>query len=602
MRSTNCTCATPDVQRKQRRLGAASAIGYSLVLAALTWHPSFVKGADEKAAADKAAPTAFVMLSGTGDLLGNAEYLLKLTNPVEQKQWSILKSYFDVFLIGADSKLPTRIGVVFGENADRYVWSVPVANLQNFRKNNIAQILTPHIRNLGADLYKLGNGRPGDFNGYMLYVAPYAHIGETKDDVTGVPADPRPELQPLASRKFMAAVELRNKQIDAASQAKRHQLFQSTRKQSLAALKKEKGEKPADFDLRKQAAEIELNEAEWFFAECEHAQVGLTLDRTAGNGRVDIELTPIAGTPLAQSVEQLQTKASHFANVEKSADPILSARFNHPLSEVRKKTASAMATLAKDRLKARAAGDEKLSADAKQATDQIIDQTFALIEAGFKAGLADGFIDVHKGKSGKNVLLAAAWTPDGTKVGDILALLPKARAGENVKLNVAEESGVKIHSVDLTKDQHPHWTDFIGASTLYVGSSKEAVWCAAGDGALEALKAAIKKTTQPAPAGAEKAPWGELIVRLKPWVEEIATEPPKKKGDDRYRKMLLSSFEGGDDQLSVRMTRQENKIVGEITLQKGLLRFAGKAASDFSRENLDESSQKSSKQARQNGN
>jgi hypothetical protein len=259
-----------------------------------------------------------------------------------------------------------------------------------------------------------------------------------------------------------------------------------------------------------------------------------------------------------------------------------------------------MATLAKDRLKARAAGDEKLSADAKQATDQIIDQTFALIEAGFKAGLADGFIDVHKGTSGKNVLLAAAWTPDGTKVGDILALLPKARAGENVKLNVAEESGVKIHSVDLTKDQHPHWIDFIGASTLYVGSSKEAVWCAAGDGALEALKAAIKKTTQPAAAGAEKAPWGELIVRLKPWVEEIATEPSKKKGDDRYRKMLLSSFEGGDDQLSVRMTRQEHKIVGEITLQKGLLRFAGKAASDFSRENLDESSQKSSKQARQN--
>ncbi len=116
-----------------------------------------------------------------------------------------------------------------------------------------------------------------------------------------------------------------------------------------------------------------------------------------------------------------------------------------------------------------------------------------------------------------------------------------------------------------------------------------------------ALKAAIKKTTQPAPAGAEKAPWGELIVRLKPWLEEAATEPPKKKGDDVYRKMLLSSFEGGDDQLSVRMTRQQNKIVGEVVMQKGLLRFAGKAAADFSRQNLDESTQKGSKQARQNG-
>jgi hypothetical protein len=154
----------------------------------------------------------------------------------------------------------------------------------------------------------------------------------------------------------------------------------------------------------------------------------------------------------------------------------------------------------------------------------------------------------------------------------------------------------------LTKDLHPHWNDLIGATTLYVGSAKEAVWAAAGDGALEALKAAIKKAAQPAPAGAEKAPWGELVVQLKPWVEEAASEPSKKKGDDHYRKMLLSSFQGNDDQLSVRMTRQQNKIVGQIEIQKGLLRFAGKAASDFSRDNLDESTQKkSSKQAGQNG-
>ena len=66
--------------------------------------------------------------------------------------------------------------------------------------------------------------------------------------------------------------------------------------------------------------------------------------------------------------------------------------------------------------------------------------------------------------------------------------------------------------------------------------------------------------------------------------------------------MLLSSFEGADDQFAGTVKRQDNKLVGEITMQKGVLRFAGKAASDFSRENLDESSQKkSSKQARQNG-
>jgi len=585
------------------RTRAAHLIGYSLIVAAIAWLPTVLKAADDKVAPNEAAPSAFVVLTGADDLFANAEYLLQLTSPIEQKQWPVLKSYLEVFLVGVDTKLPTRVGVIFGEKANRQVWSVPVSNMPKFRKDNIASILTPRVKEVPPPpgLYKLGSGRKDDFNGFMLYAAPYAHIGETKDDVTGVPADPRPAMQALLTRQFMAAVELHNTKTDAASQTKRRELFQTTRKQTLAALKKEKGEAAADFDLRKQALAIELDEAEWFFAECEQALVGLTLDRSKEVGRIDIEMTPIAGTPLAQSVEQLQTKPSHFANVEKNAEPVLAARLNHPLSEVRKKTAAAMAALAKARLKARADADAKLSADEKQATKQIIDQSFALIEEGFKAGLADGFVDVHKGASGKNVLLAGVWTPDGTKVGDILALLPKARAGENVKLNVAEESGVKIHSVDLTKDQHPHWNDFIGATTFYVGSSKEAVWCAAGEGALEALKAAIKKTTQPPAAGAEKAPWGEWIVRLKPWVEQVANEPPKKKGDDRYRKMLLSSFQGGDDLFSVRMTRQDHKIVGEVVLQKGILRFAGKAASDFSRENLDERSQKSSKQAGQNG-
>lgn len=575
-----------------------------LVLALGAGRPAAVLAADE-AAAEKAAPTAFVMLPGNQDLLADAHYLLDLTNPTEQKQWPILKDYFEVFLIGVDPKLPTRVGVVFGEKSDRYVWSVPVKNFAKFKKDNVASIITPRIKQTQPQppLYKLGSGRKDDYNGFMLFTTPYAHIGETRADVTQVPADPRPELQPLAAKGYMAAVELENKQTDSASQAKRHELFQITRKQSLDGLKKDKNEKPEDFELRKKALEIQLGEMEWFFAESQQAHLGLAVDRNAGTGKLDLDVTPIAGTGLAQSIEQLQTKPSHFANIEKRSDPILSFRLNHPLSDVRKKTASAMATLAKDRLKVRTDADEKSSADQKEAMKHIIDQMFALIEAGFQAGLADGFIDVHKGPSGKNVLLAASWTPDGSKVGDILSLFPKARAGENVKMNVAEESGVAIHSVELTKDHSPHFLNFIGETTLYVGSAKEAIWVAAGEGALDSLKAAIKKAAQPAPAGAEKTPFFDFVIKLKPWAEEIATEPSKKKGDDKYRKMLVASFEGNDDQLAGTVKRQDNKLVGEITMQKGVLRFAGKAASDFSRENLDESSQKKkgSKQARQNG-
>ena len=233
-------------------------------------------------------------------------------------------------MIAVDPKQPTRIGVIFGKKADRYVWSVPVTNFNKFKRQNVASIITPRIREVGANLYKLGNGRATDFNGYMLNAPPYVHIGEQQDDVTQVPADPRPELKAIKPPNLLAAVELRNKQTDAASQAKRREIFKATRTRSLAAVKKEKGESPADFEARKKALDIELGEAEWFFSECEHAHFGAAIDKTSGTGRFDIEMTPIAGTPLAQSVEQLQTKASHFANVPKTP-----SRFCRPGSTIR---------------------------------------------------------------------------------------------------------------------------------------------------------------------------------------------------------------------------------------------------------------------------
>jgi hypothetical protein len=298
---------------------------------------------------------------------------------------------------------------------------------------------------------------------------------------------------------------------------------------------------------------------------------------------------------LGKAVALLGVKPSYFANVAKSKDPILSLRVNHPLTDARKKTATAMAGLLQKRFLALSAADDKLTAEQKEASNQLVEKAKELLEGGINAGNADGFMDVHPATGGKHAMLGAFRAADGTKITELLNLFPKARPGSTVKLDVAEESGVKIHSVDLAANSFPSLVSLIGSKLVYVGGSKDAVWAAAGEGALEALKAAIKSTAQPAAAGAEKAPFGEFVVKLKPWVEGVATDLPKKKGEGAYRKIALSAFQGGDDQLSVKLEKQDNKIVGAIVAQKGLLRFAGKVAADFSRENLDEGSDKAKK-------
>lgn len=158
-----------------RTFRAVTLIGCTLAVAALALRPAALTAADESDT-DKAQPTAFVMLAGSDELMVGAHYLLNLTNATEQKQWPVLKSYFEVFLVGVDPELPTRVGVFFGEKSDRYVWSVPVGKFSKFRKDNVASIITPRIKVVGANLFKLGNGRAGGVNGYMLYTPPYAHI------------------------------------------------------------------------------------------------------------------------------------------------------------------------------------------------------------------------------------------------------------------------------------------------------------------------------------------------------------------------------------------------------------------------------------------
>ncbi|HXY37855.1 MAG TPA: hypothetical protein VEI07_26750, partial [Planctomycetaceae bacterium] len=407
-----------------------------------------------RAADQSAAPSVTVVVAGADDILADVKYLLMLTDTNEQKQWKVLKDYLEVFLIGVDRKLPTRVDLVFDEKANRMVWTIPVSDFPNFRKNNIAAILTPRIKDTGNGWWKLGSGKPNDFNGWLQNTPPYDRIGETKEDINLFPADPRPVVDPILARHFALAVDVQNKQTDAAALAKRHELFKGTRKQTLSAMKKETGETPADFELRKKATEIEMDELDWFFTEAEHALVGVTLDTNKNLGRADIELTPIANTSLAQNVAQLCTRPSLFANVERSKQPTLAFSINHPLGDVRKKAAIAMSSLVRDRLKVRVDSDEKRTAEQKDAAKQIIDKAYAMVESGIKAGAADGFIDVHAGKSGKNVFLAGTRTADGTRLDEIISLMPKAYDGATVKLNVAEESGVKIHSIEFAKGKH----------------------------------------------------------------------------------------------------------------------------------------------------
>ena len=92
----------------------------------------FVHGA---MAAEETTHRVSIVTAGANELLAGVEYIVGLTNEKEQKQWPVLKDYFDVFLEGIDGDLPIRIDLLLDPEGTRYVSSFPFSKLKDFREN-----------------------------------------------------------------------------------------------------------------------------------------------------------------------------------------------------------------------------------------------------------------------------------------------------------------------------------------------------------------------------------------------------------------------------------------------------------------------------------
>jgi hypothetical protein len=536
--------------------------------------------------ADEAnSPSAKIALKSPIEVLNDLDIIMGLTTPVEQRQLPIVKDFIEVFLVGVDRTLPVRVDVKFGGKIPRQVWSVPIADFKKFREDTLLG-LGLKAKQQGA-FYKLPAQAKGGFEGWMKYAAPYASIAEKQTDLPQ--GDPSLGLKELLGPTADIAAEAENTKTDAPAQTDRRKTFQESRKEILGAIKKKKDEKQADFDLKKKIIEYQLDEAEWFFAETQKLVMRWKTDATKNQGLAELELTPIAGTSLESAIVPLGTTPSHFATIEQSKDSILSGRLNHPLDEQRKKTLTGLSSTLRARAKEAADTDTELSAGEKDASKKLADMVFDLLDAGTNAGMLDGFIEAHSNASGKNTLVCGFRNPDGTKVSDILKLFPESRKGREAKLDADSEGDVKIHQVKIHEKDHPHYQAFFGGPNLYIGSSKDAVWVAAGENALPELKATIKKRGEGTPAASPV--FGKLFLKMEPWMKLRHDRDPKQ-GNPQLRKLGLEAFAQGADFISGELRQEGKKITGKMLVETGVLRFVGKGIADFSRENLDDSQPK----------
>ncbi len=546
-------------------------------------------GNDLSVQAEDKEPQLRLMQTGGTRLIQDLESVMSLTSSQEQKETANLKETLNASLVGMSMDRLMRMDVLFGDGPVRYRPSFPIANEREFWNDNLIKNGIQKGRRGSNSLFSL----KGAYEGYMRIRDGYAMFGEKRSDLPLNAKAPDQEIAHLAKLTDNAAIELINAPDGLAERKKSfNNPEHGLRQELLKELLKTKSESQDAFDVRELAFKHQLAELERLYVETEYSLLVAKFDPVKKTSTMDLDFRPIAKTALEESILALNQSPLSFANVPKSAKSNLSLRMKFPLDEMRQTHFTETFTLLTKIAHKEADKSETKNAAQKSATHEVIDLGQKLLLANVKKGIMDGFFEAHPNPDGTNTAISAFKAADGNAPLAILKLLEKTRDDQQVKFDLAQEQGVKIHSFLISEQQHPGFKDFYGSYDVFVGTSADAIWLGAGPKALEEMQAAIREVAKPN-TGKAGDPFFSLSGRAAPWMELHLKARPDSGGENfqKYRRLMIEAGEPGDDQFDGWLNRKSpdnSEILGKWTGEPGWMRFVGKYLADFSYRTLQE--------------
>ncbi len=530
-----------------------------------------------RAKAQDTAPKVTAVMHSADRLLEDLKLLSDLTTTTEKKQWDNISGIIETFLFGIDTKKPIGIEVLLGGEEEEYRFALPVANLKEFIDENLGGFEI-NSRKIGAGLYRLSEKK--DTLGYMRHRKGYAAISESRAALSGV-VDPVARAAALAPRKHSVGGLIKNKPE---GQDARRTAFEPIRNNLQSAIKIRKNETPTELALRKELLAYELGEAERFVVESESLALGFRIDPKTKQAVLDLDLSAIDGTSLDNWIGGLSKTPSHFASVPKPEGSILSFRIHHPLDEFRKTSLQAVLAATRNAIQGDITRTTSTTDEQKAASTKVLDTIVATVQSSLQKGILDAFVEVSPVEGGHNVLVAAIRTVQGDRLRAALVAIPGSTLATDVKLDVAKAGDVAIHELTIPASFHDDFAKIFGPNkTILIGTSADAAWCAAGPGALEALQAAIAAQAKP---GVVNPIFVDLSVTAGPWLKAYDSRMGTK-GEAADRKLAITAFKSGQDTIAVQLRRDKTRVLGQVTLGTGILRFLGKKMAQFSKDNLE---------------
>ncbi len=556
-------------------------------------------------------------LSSANELVDDLEWIV-VTLGKDQKTWdNVLKDAVEIFLIGVDPERPVGMDFLFDSEdgkGKRTQYHIPLADMEMFIEDNLEPI-DIQAKKRGKNYWKLVSESLG-YEGWMRLVDGYASIAEQPEDVPKDMPSPQPALDALLGSAYDLAGQMSN---TADGIPGRREAMARIQEEVLSSIKKRTDETRDEYELRKALARHQLDRMERIFAESEVITIGWTTDAEKEEARAVFEISGLPGTELSQVLQQYGAKPSYFSAIPLSPKGIIRGRIHLPVDKHMQEQADEFYKLVEPVWKHRVETKEGLTESQRTARKKVLDIVLQMLDEGRTVGAIDSFLEIQPNESGTHTFLFGIRTADGTKVLEILKLIPSAIEEWKVDLDVDNSHDVKIHRITFTEDLPQAMKTFYGDSgEIYVGTHADAIWISGGDNAFDHLKQAITKVHESEAITTNEA--FSLDVKLGPIIthlDDLATEmdfsleqwlgkqsehrqdedeteeedQPQRPGQAlkhlNLKEIALPELQNKkDDHVHFRVVQENGKVKGTGTVEKGVLRAAGKIIGTVAKEKL----------------
>jgi hypothetical protein len=541
-------------------------------------------------------------LKSVNELMADMNYIALLDTVNGKKQWPNIKALLDIFLDGIHPESPLRMDVLLNAKGQEMRFALPIDTKKKVSK------IHPFVMNIAG--WIAGPPRPqGNFfritkgaaTIWIEQIAPpangtkvwYGLVAEDRNLFSAMKPKPLPVIQPIIDADYDVAGFVNNK---AAGAKDRRDAIQALRKQVVPLLKPLSSESDDEFEIRKLATTHQLDELERIYAEVENLTLGWTTDVPKEQSRLDLRVTALPKTELEASLLELAAEASLFGAIAKSKDTIFFGRINHALDSMRQGNIAALLQLMQDAGNAKIKANKEYSEDKKAALSNAINGFIAMLNAGTKMGVIDGFVDVTL-TDGKRSAVGGIKVADGNAVIGLLENLKAA--GWKAEVNIKKDETASWHSIEFPEDKE--LAKALGAKTISVVTTANAVLYATGEDAEKKLNDTLAQIKAAAPVDGIIV---ETWAKLGPWIDYINergarkdsridldklsdTEKEDRKESATRRANAAKAFKIGQDTIHMKIVRKDKTISGTTTFGTGILRFVGMTMSQLAEKLLE---------------